>query len=192
MLLIDLYLLRPSPYRHACEHPLSYLWASGCLLATGSLYGFLVALFQRRIGGDIQGFSLDQFSNTILLAGNLLSGLLVVLVFHGGVTLIVWLMARAVGGSGRLGDLYRATAYLLSLSAPALPQLALGSATQGRDVSLLPWVELYPILAWIGLLLMLLGLYQLLRVTQGLVPTRAGAAVVITTLFCYAVLLVAM
>ncbi len=192
MLLIDLFLLRPSPYRHACEHPQSYLWASGCLLATGSLYGFLVALFQRRIGGDIQGFSLDQISNTSLFAVNLLAGVLIVLVFHGGVTLIVWLMARAVGGPGRLGDLYRATAYLLPLSAPALPQLALGSAPQGRDVSLLPWVGVYPVLAWVGLLLILVGLYQLLRVTQGLGPERAGAAVAITVLFCYAVLLVSM
>jgi hypothetical protein len=190
MQLVDLFLLQRTPYEHACRHPRSSLWATGCLLTTGAVYGLLVALFQRALGGDIQGIPLEQISDMILFGGNLLSGILVALVFHGGVTLVVWLMARAVGGPGGLGDLYRATAYLMPLAILILPQLALGSAAQGREVTGLPFAGVYPVLAWIGVMMMAIGLYQLIRVTQATPPFRTAAAVFLVVLFCYAVLLI--
>jgi hypothetical protein len=191
MLLIDLFLLRESPYRHARENPKSHLWASGLLFGTGALYGLLLALFQRMLGGEIQGIPVDRFPNMILFAGNLIAGVLVILVFHGGATLIVWLMARAVGGLGRLADLYRATSYLAPLASPALPQLAYGSTAVGKDASLLPLYGAYFYLAWVGVILVLAGLYQLVRVTQGTSPRRSAAAVVLVALFSYSVLLLA-
>ena len=117
--LSDLFFLRAGAYRHALGSPRAYLWASGFLSATGLLYGLSVALSQRALGGDIKGVPVAQIPDWVLFSGTLLSGVLIVLFFHGGVTLVVWLMARAVGGPGRLAALYRATAYVLPLSWPA-------------------------------------------------------------------------
>ena len=190
MLLTDLFLLKRWPYQHACEAPRAALWASGLLLSTGALFGVLIGLFQRALGGDIQGVPVDQISTGILFGGNLISGILITLVFHGGVTLVVWMMARAVGGPGQLTSLYRATAYLFPLALPALPKLALSNAAEGRDVALDMSSGLYSVLAWIGLILVLGGLYQLLQVTQGLGPGRTAAAVFLIVLFCFSVLLI--
>lgn len=189
VLLVDLFLLRPSPYRHACDNPRSPVWATGSLIGTGAVYGVLVALFQRALGGDIQGVPLDRISDTVLIGGNLLAGILIVLVFHGGVTLVVWLMARAVGGPGQLGVLYRATAYLMPLTLPLLPKMALGSAAQEGEIPGLPMMGIYTTLAWAGVLMVLSGLYQLLRITQNLGAKRSAAAVFLIALFCYAILL---
>ncbi|MBE0616900.1 MAG: hypothetical protein IH608_03080, partial [Proteobacteria bacterium] len=125
MLLTDLFLLRDTPYRHACESRRAPLWMALFLLGVGGAYGVLVAHFQKTLGVSLQGIPAAEIPGWILYGGNVLSGMLVALVFHGGVTLVVWLMARAAGGAGRLGLLYRATAYLLPLGLPALPLLAL-------------------------------------------------------------------
>lgn len=191
MLLTDLFLLKRWPYQHACEAPRASLWAIGSLVSTGALFGVLIGLFQRALGGDIQGVPVNQISTGILFAGNLVSGILITLVFHGGVTFVVWMMARAVGGPGQLAPLYRATAYLLPLAIPALPKLALSNAAEGRDVALdVSSSGLYTVLAGIGLILVLGGLYQLLQVTQGVGPGRTAAAVFLIVLFCVSVLLI--
>lgn len=161
------------------------------MIGTGAIYGLLLALFQRMLGGEIQGIPVDRFPNAILFAGNLVAGVLVILVFHGGVTLTVWLMARAVGGPGRLANLYRATSYLAPLGIPALPQLALGSTAAGKDVSVLPLQGAYSFLALAGVILVLAGLYQLVQVTQGTSPARSATAVLLVALFSYSVLLLA-
>ena len=187
--LSDLFLLRARAYRHALGHSRASLWASSFLLATGLLYGLSLALFQRALGGQIKGVALAQIPDRILFAGNLISGVLIVLVFHGGVTLVVWLIARAVGGPGRLTELYRATAYVLPLAWPGLPSLALHSAAQGASVSHLPLFELYALMAVLALALLSCGLYRLLRETQDIGPGRAASGVFLVAVFCYSVLL---
>lgn len=192
MLLTDLFLLKRWPYQHACDAPRASLWAIGFLFSTGALFGVLIGLFQRALGGDIQGIPVNQISTGILFGGNLISGILITLVFHGGATLVVWLMARAVGGPGQLTSLYRATAYLFPLAIPALPRLAMSNAAEGRDVALdaSSGLWLYTVFAWIGLILVLGGLYQLLQVTQRVGPGRTAAAVFLIVLFCFSVLLI--
>lgn len=187
MLLTDLFLLRDTPYRHAAESPRAPLWMAGFVLGIGALYGGLVAWFQRLLGGPLQGVAVAEIPWKLLLGGNVISGVLAALVFHGGATLIVWLMSRAVGGPGRLGTLYRATAYLLALGAPALPRLALESAAAGAPGAELPAAGLIAALAWISPALLLAGLYRLVRATQGLGPGRSAAAVVLTGFFAFAV-----
>jgi hypothetical protein len=187
--LSDLFFLRTGAYRHALDNPRAVLWASCFLLATGLLYGLSVALFQRTLDGDIKGVPVAQIPDRILFAGNLISGVLIVLVFHGGVTLVVWLMARAVGGPGRLAELYRATAYVLPLSWPGLPSLALHGAAQGASVSHLPLFELYALMAVLAFALACCGLYQLLRETQDVGPGRAASGVFLVAVFCYSVML---
>ena len=189
--LSDLFFLRAGAYRHALDNPGAVLWASAFLLATGLLYGLSLALFQRALDGAIRGVPVVEIPDRILFAGNLISGVLIVLVFHGGVTLVVWLMARAVGGPGRLAELYRTTAYLLPLSWPGLPSLALHGAAQGASVSHLPAFELYALMALVALLLLSCGLYRLLRETQGIGPGRAASGVFLVAVFCYSVLLLA-
>jgi hypothetical protein len=141
------------------------------------------------LDGEIQGVPVAQIPDSILFAGNLISGVLIVLIFHGGITLVVWLMARAVGGPGRLTELYRATAYVLPLAWPGLPSLALHGAAQGADVSRLPLFELYAVMALLGFALVCFGLFRLLRETQDIGPGRAASGVFLVALFCYSVLL---
>jgi len=188
-LLVDIVLLRRAAYGHARDNPRSGLWAIGFLIATGLQYGFWTARLQRALDLEIKGIPVAQIPDRVLFAGNLISGVLILLVFHGGVTLVVWLMARAVGGPGKLAELYRATAYVLLLSWPALPSLALHSAAQGTPVSQYPLFELYGLLALVGLALLCGGLYQLLRESQQIPPWRAATGVLLIGLFCYSVLL---
>lgn len=188
MLLADLFLLRDTPYRHAAESPRSPLWMALFLLGVGGTYGALVARFQASLGAPIQGIPLERIPGWILYGGNLVSGMLVALVFHGGVTLVVWLMARAVGGPGRLAVLYRACAYLLPLGLPALPLLALQSAAQSGPVAA-GGLFVYRGLALVSAGLVLAGLYRLLRVTQGTSPARSALAAALFALFSGSILL---
>jgi hypothetical protein len=153
------------------------------LVGTGALYGALVAYFQRTLGGDLQGVPVKEFSDTILYGGNIVSGILIAMVFHGGVTLLLWLMARAVGGPGRLGYLYRVSACLLPLTFPALPFLAAYSVTNGAVTSIAPG-NLYEYLALFSALVMLPGLYGAICVTQGVGGWRTSLAVCLFVLFC--------
>jgi len=187
MLLVDLFLLRETPYRHAATSPRAPVWMAAFVLGTGTLYGALLAWFQRLVGAPLQGIAVADFPWQVLLGGNVIIGVLAALVFHGGATLIVWLMARAVGGPGRLGTLYRATAYLMVLGAPALPRLALESAGAGASGAEIPLATHISALAWISPALLLPGLYRLMRATQGLTPARSALAVFLAGFFVFAV-----
>ena len=190
MLLLDLLLARPAAYRHADQSPRAALWMAGFLLAVGALYGVLVARFQLALGGSLQGFPVAEISGAVLYGGNVVAGVLVALVFHGGVTLVLWLMTRAVGGPGRLGLLYRASAYLLPLAVPALPFLAADSAARAGGAAVLPLAAWYPYLAGGSVAWLSLGLVQVVRTTQGTGLARSLTAVVLFTLFCGSILLV--
>jgi hypothetical protein len=158
------------------------------LLGTGALYGVLVAYFQRMMGAELQGVALEQFSDVILYGGNIVSGILIAMVFHGGVTLVLWLMARAVGGPGRLGLLYKVGAYLLPLTYPALPFLAAHSVTEGA-IETLGSGNYFQILAGFSVVLLLPGLYGAIRVTQGLGTLRTALAVGLFVLFCTSIVI---
>ncbi|HDS15058.1 MAG TPA: hypothetical protein ENN66_00195 [Proteobacteria bacterium] len=187
-LLIDLFLLRETPYRYAAENPRSPLWMPFLLIGTGAVYGILVAIFQRILGGNLQGFAVQDISNPILMGGNILSGIFVALIFHGGVTMVIWLMARGVGGAGRLAVLYRSTAFILPLAVPAFPYMAAHSVPAESQASLiLPLGWSYPLLAAIALVMVIVGLFRLFRVTQKLSTFRCGFAVFLVFFFSLAV-----
>jgi len=190
MLIRDLFLLRPTPYFHACENRRAPLWVSGFLILTGVLYGSLVALFQRAVGGEMQGIPVDDIPDTILFGGNIASGMMIVFISHLGVTLVAWLMARGVGGPGGLVGLYRTTAYLLPLFLPALPKVALTTATMGRDLPPIPFGTTYTIMAVAAVVMVLAGHFQAIRVTQDVSPGRAAASVGLFALFISSLVLI--
>jgi hypothetical protein len=190
MLILDLYRLRAWPYRHACESPTASYWVSGFIVATGMIYGLLVAAFQRWMGGDLQGFPVDQISGLVLFGGNVLAGILITIMVHIGFVLVSWLAARGVGGPGLFGCLYKATAYLLPLLIGALPQAALTAAIAGRDV---PAPAIQPLtvpLAVLSVAMFLFGLFQVMRLTQDISARRAAGAVGIFVVFCIALFLI--
>ena len=190
MILVDLFLLRPTPYRHACESPRAAWLVAAFLVATGVTYGVLVAAFQRAMGGEIQGILVQDIPTSILIGGTVVSGLLVVVAVHAGITLVTWLMAKAIGGPGLVIGLYRSTAYLLPFGMLALPQVAVNAAAAGRSVPPLPLDWAYVPLAAVGLALFLAGLFHVYVLTQGRGPKRAGIAVVLFALFSASVLLI--
>ena len=190
MLIVDLFLLRVEPFRHACESPRASLWTAAALISTGLLYGSLTALFQRAIGGTLQDIPVAEIPDSILLGGNLLSGLLIVLAVHAGITLVAWLMAKAIGGPGLLIALYRTTAYLLPLGWPALPLLTLSAAAAGREVPALPLDWAYLPLAALGVALFHAGLFQIYALTQEKGPARSAAGVVLFAVFSFCVILI--
>ena len=190
MLILDIYLLRVRPFRHACESPAAGYWITGFIVATGTIYGLLVAVFQRAIGGDLQGFPVEQIPGVVLFGGNMLAGIFITIMVHMGVVLVAWLAARGVGGPGWFGLLYKATAYLLPLLIGALPQAALIAAIAGRDVPPPPIQAMTVPLAVVSVAMFLFGLYQIMRLTQGVPAGRAAGAVGIFTMFCVALFLI--
>ncbi len=190
MIVVDLFLLKPGPYRHACESLRAGFWVMGFLAVTGVLHGLLVALFQLMIGGSLQDIPVAEIPRWVLFAGNILSGLLTVTAVHAGITLVAWLMARATGGPGLLVGLYRATAYLLPLAWPALPQVALSVAAPAGQRPALPFDFAYLPLAVLAAGLFFIGLFQIYMVTQGRGPARSTASVALFALFSFAVLLI--
>ncbi len=177
MLILDLYRLRPGPFRHAATSPQAPWLAALFLLGTGAAYGGLVAAVQRLTGATLQGVPAADIPAWILVGGNVASGVLVSLVLHVGVTLVVWLGVRAAGGPGGLGPLYRAVAYLAPVALPSLPYLAARAAGQSRPGFMFG-------VAVVAGLLGLGALYRLVRVTQGLGPVRSWAAVAVVAVFC--------
>ncbi len=190
MVLADLFLLRDEPYRHACESPRAPLWISGILIATGCLYGALVATFQRAVGGEIQGFPLSDVPNWILYAGNMIPGMLIAVVVHAGITIVVWLMVKGASGRGQAVFLYRATAYLLPLGVPALPLIAATTVAGASDGVPLPLEVAYAPLAGLGLCLFVIGLFKAIRVVEGLSLVRSALAVALFSLFSFSLLLI--
>ncbi|TVR84290.1 MAG: hypothetical protein EA405_02035 [Rhodospirillales bacterium] len=191
-LVFDLFLLRAWPYRHAIESAAATWYVSGFLFLVGSLYGLLVAAFQRAIGGELRGVPVDNVPDWILYGGNLLSGILIGVMVHAGIAIIAWLMAKGVGGPGMIGWVYKATAYLLPLGIPALPMLALSAAaaTATAPLPAFPMEAAYLPLALLSLVLFLFGLFEVMRVTQGVGWKRAAGAVALFTVFCYAIFLI--
>ena len=189
MLLADLFLFRDTPYRYARDNSRSPLLMPFLLIGIGVIYGFMVAIFQRLGGIELQGVAVEQISDKFLFGGNIISGIFVALIFHGGVTLIVWLMAKGVGGPGNLGMLYRTTAYLLPQALLALPFLASRSALPEGGFDALPWSWLYTPLAAYAFVSLAVGLFHIFRVTQQVTTLRCAMAVFLMIFFCSAVLL---
>jgi hypothetical protein len=192
MPLIDLFLLRPEAFRHACENQRAPLWISAFLFLVGIVYGVLVALIQRALGGELQGVPTATIPLWVLALGNSLMGVLIAVLVHLGVTLVAWLMAKAVGGPGYLTLLYRTSGYLLPLTLPALPALAFNTAwttIQNPTATAMPWP--YLLLAGVGVALFLAGLYQALRVTQDLTPSRTAFAVALFAAFTASIMSIA-
>ena len=161
------------------RRPSAPYWAAGVLLATGALYGVVLSAVQVAVGAAIRGIPVDRIPGGVLVLGNVLGGVAVAMVVHGGGTLVVWLMCRAAGGPGGLGLLYRATAFLLPWGLPALPALAFRTATRGAA----PVPPLLLAGGVAGAVLVTLALYHLIRATQSLSPLRAAAATFLTFLF---------
>lgn len=189
MVLVDIFLLRDDPYRHACENPRAPVWISAFIVATGALFGVLSAVFQRVVGGEIGGYPLDQIPDWILFLGNIVPGILIAVAVHIGIAIISWLMVKGVSGRGRMVLLYRATAYLLPLGAPALPYIASSRYTPA-EIATLPLQAAYTPLAGLGLCLFAIGLFKVMQVVEGVPPIRAALAVALFGLFCGSILLI--
>lgn len=190
MLILDLYRLRVWPYRHACESASAGYWITAFILVTGTLYGLLVAAFQRAIGGELGGFPVSQIPGVVLFGGNMLAGVLITIMVHIGVVLVAWLAARGAGGPGWFGLLYKATAYLLPLLWGALPQAALLGALAGRDMVPPAIQPLTLPLALASGAMFLFGLFQIMRLTQGFSAGRAAGAIGIFVVFILALFLI--
>jgi hypothetical protein len=180
-------------FRHAIESPRAPWLVTGILIGLGTVFGVLVAAFQQAIGGTLAGIPIDRFGGFELYFGNVLAHILIVLACHVGVTIVAWLMAKAVGGPGHLAALYRTTAYLLPLLLPALPYVAAQSAAAslGGSVGEPPLQGLLLPLAGLGAALGLSGLYALFRDVQDRSPPRAAFATAGFVVFVAAVLIVA-
>ena len=189
MVVFDIFALRQSAYQHACRSPRAGLWVGGFIAVSGVLYGALLALFQRVIGGEIQGIPVAEIPDWILFGGNIASGVLIAVAGHAGITLVAWLMARAIGGPGLLIGLYRSSAYLLPYLWLTLPLLT-ASVTAGEPTVALPLQWSYLPLAVAGAALFFAGLFQVFVVTQDKGPLRCAAGVVLFALFSASVLLV--
>lgn len=188
-LLIDLFLLRDTPYRHACEDPAAPRYAVMFLALTGATYGSFVALSQRSLGIDLHGIAIDRIPDWVLFTGNIVAGMVIAVVAHAGFSLVVWLMAKAVGGPGVIALIYRVTAYVLPLGLIALPRV--GFATARPEGVTVAAPLMYDILAVAGVALALAGLYLALRVCQQTSPVRTAIAVLLSAIFAASILAIA-
>jgi len=187
--IIDIFLLKPDAYVHACENRRAPLWISAFIILVGVIYGILVALLQRSIGGELQGIPVAHIPFWVLMLGNILPGIVITIMIHIGIMLVAWLMAKALGGRGELGLLYRAGGYLLPLTLPALPAVAFTVAvttTTAHSAGPIPLI--YQALAVFGTALFLAGLYHVFRVTQNFPPTRTLFAVALFAAFSVSIL----
>ena len=189
MFFADLFLFRDTPYLYARDSSRAPLLIPFFQLAMGTSYGFLVAFFQNNAQIILHGINVEHMPGKIVFGGNIISGILVALIFHGGVTIIVWLMAKGVGGAGNLAMLYRTTAYLLPQALLALPFIASRSVLPGGGFEVLPYSGLYTPLASYALISSIVGLFHIFRVTQQINIQRCAVAVLFTVLFCSAVLM---
>jgi len=189
MPILDIFLLKPQACIHACENRRAPLWISAFIILVGVIYGTLVALLQRSIGGELQGYPVADIPFRDLMLGNILPGVLIAIMIHVGIMLVAWLMAKAMGGPGELGLLYRAGGYLLPLTLPTLPAVAFTVATTtttAHSAGSIP--PLYLALAIFGAALFFAGLYQVFRVTQNFPSTRALCAVALFAAFSVSIL----
>lgn len=187
--LLDLLLLRPRAFHHACVDPAAPRFAFAFIVLTGLAYGTLVAVFQRGIGAPLYGIPVDQFPDWVLFTGNIVAGLVIAVVAHAGLSIVVWLMARAVGGPGLFALLYRLAAYLLIPALPALPRLAFAAAQPPELPVAVPVA--FDLLALLAVAFVLIGLYHGFRVSQDTTPVRAGLAAILTVAFTASVVAIA-
>lgn len=188
-ILFDVFTLRDRAFRHACTAPGAARLALAFIALAGIVYGVLVATFQREIGAPLYDIPIEQFPAWVLFTGNIVSGLVIAVVAHAGLSVVTWLMARAVGGPGLFPLLYRLAAYLLPAALPLLPRLAFAAAQpQGAPLAS-PLV--YDLLAVAATALILIGLYRGFRVSQETTPFRAGLAAVLTIVFIASVFAIA-
>ena len=189
--LVDLFLLRHTPYRHACESARAPVWLTGFIVAVGCAFGTLVAVFQRLTDAELEGIPVADIPDWVLLVGNIVPGMVIAVAVHAGIAIVAWLMVKGVSGRGHLVALYRATGYLLPLGLPALPlitsQTVLDATVDAGPV--LPYMAAYAPLAGLGLCLFVIGLFQAIRVVEGLSIWRAACAVALFALFSFSILL---
>lgn len=187
--LIDLLALRERAFRHACIDPTAPRYAFAFILLAGIAYGTLVAIFQSAIGAPLYGIPVEQFPAWILFTGNIVAGLVIAVVAHVGLSMVMWLMARAVGGPGLFPLLYRLAAYLLPAVLPMLPRLAFAAAQPKENPIAAPLV--YDLLALAATILVFIGLYRSFRVSQETTAFRAGLAAVLSIAFIASVFAIA-
>jgi len=133
----------------------------------------------------MQGVPVADIPISILLIGNVLSGIVITIAVHVGITLVAWLAAKGIGGPGLLVGVYRCTAYLLPLGWLVIPAVAYREATKlGQDVSILFAGAFLPMAA-IGLTMFLVGLFHVFQYTQGKGATRSAVAVGLFALFSF-------
>ncbi|GAB4256307.1 hypothetical protein [Deferrisoma sp.] len=160
------------------------LAAGGALLATGAAYGAALAWTQRALAVPVGGLDPAEVPFRLLLVGHLLGGLGAVAAAHLGATFVLWLMARAAGGPGGFGRLYRAGAVLLLAGLPALPAVAHRALAPGHPLG--PGLALPAAAAALALVA---GAFAAFRLTQGFGPGRAAAATALATVFAGALAL---
>lgn len=181
-------------FRHALESPKASWLVTALLIGLGAIYGLLVGAFQQMTGGEfIPGLTVSDIPAYIVYGGNVISGVLIVIAGHIGVTFVTWLMARAVGGPGHLTAIYRTTAYLLPLLLPAMPYIAARDAfaSLGPPTTDLPLQAMYLPLAGLAIALLLNGLYALFRHVQEVSPVRAAIGTAGFVIFVSAILIIA-
>jgi hypothetical protein len=180
-------------FEHAIYNPKAPWLVTAFLLGVGTLFGILVAFFQRASGGEMAGIPISDFSAFDLYLGNIIAHILIVVASHVGVAIAAWLMAKAVGGPGLIGVLYKTTGYLMPLAIPALPFIAAYTASTsiGERIGGLPLQVLYLPLAGLSAALVLSGLYALFRDVQERTPPRAAFATAGFAMFIAAIVIVA-
>lgn len=188
MLLVDLYRLRPTPYVHACTSPRAPWVVSALVLLTGIIYGALMAVFQLEAGGEMAGIPVAEVPFWVLAAGSAAGGIIIAVAAHVGIAIIAWLMAKAVGGPGYLVAMYRATAYLLPFAWLALPWVTRENVLQMQPGADLGSGAVLLVLALLGFVLFLAGLFQIYVLTQERGPARAGIAVALFAVFSVSVI----
>ncbi|NJO55446.1 MAG: hypothetical protein HC834_02795 [Rhodospirillales bacterium] len=154
------------------------------------VYGALVALFQRLGGGVLQGVPIADIGNAILYGVNIAAGVMITVIAHVALVIISWMMARAVGGPGGLIGIYRSTAYLLPIAIPTLPWLALNGAGSLQQAQAIPFAQVFGPLAFAGLSLVMIGLFQIFLVVQQVSPLRAAIGTVLTSVFITSILMI--
>ncbi len=183
MLLLDLFLLKDTPFRHAIESPRAPWYAAAFVVATGTAYGCFLGLFQRAAGVELQGIAVADIPLWLLLLGNILSGVIIAAIVHVGLVLFAWVAAKGIGGPGYMVALYRTIAYALPLAWPALPIIAARSAFAEAPDTPIPMERSLDVLAIVAAALFLAGLFHIFNLSQGKGPRMTALGVGIFALF---------
>lgn len=187
MLLIDLFLLRDTPFRHAIDSPRSPWVVSACLLGIGILLGAAMTVYAIH-SGEIGGIPLDPSITAdplMLFLFQSVAGTMIVVLVHIGITLFAWLAAKGIGGPGYMVGLYRMTAYALPLGVPAIPAIARTVSFAEPPTGPLPFDSVALPLSVMGAVLFLAGMFHVFRLSQGKGPRLTILAVALFALFTF-------